>query len=223
MYICYNLSCVIHICAYMNVYIVHKVDQQQKGRKVGCPITALSFPKTMAQLPPKSTMFLSNSSYFTWKKTTQTPEFHLLENMDLFYIPDTFTQLHPFVGMCRSVCIFALACCCPTSTTSSRLRFLVAFTHAAFDELWQELYGREVKHHGGWQGHSCQKKSSYPGVVKTQKSLPENGLRQGWRWYLQNNDKLQIVHYWEFCPTIGSHYRPALRYLKSSKTLVIAC
>lgn len=55
------------------------------------------------------------------------------------------------------------------------------------------------------------------GGCQKRQSLPENGLRQG--WYLQDNDKLQIVHYWEFGPSIGSYYRPALRYLNSSRTL----
>lgn len=69
MYICYNLSCVIHICAYMNVYIVHKVDHR-KGRKV---VQSRHYPsqKKMAQLPPKSTMFL---------KFIQLIIFHLKEN-----------------------------------------------------------------------------------------------------------------------------------------------
>ena len=55
------------------------------------------------------------------------------------------------------------------------------------------------------------------GGCQKRQSLPENGLRQG--WYLQDNDKLQIVHYWEFGPSIGSYYRPALRYLNSYRTL----
>lgn len=99
MYICYNLSCVIHICAYMNVYIVHKVDHR-KGRKVGRPITALSFPKkNVTTASKKYNVFI------------QLIIFHLKENYTNPTIPPVgkyvfinqirlhnLNQLNPFVG-----------------------------------------------------------------------------------------------------------------------------
>ena len=125
------------------------------------------------------------------------------------YIPDTFTQLNPFVG---PVALYV---------SSPWLAAAPPALAPAWDFSWLSRMPLSMNSDRSFtEGKSNIMVDGKATPVRRNpaiRGLSKNGLRQG--WYLQDNDKLQIVHYWEFGPSIGSHYRPALRYLNSSRTL----